>query len=200
MLTLEIRISPHGGLFERGRGGGGGAYLPKSVLRVGDYPRGRLIREWGLNQSFTVYINNILYFIDERNVADYADDNTQYAIDTIIDSLLGDNGTDVTTLIKWCCDNYLEISKTKCCQLILNQEDDCISVCIGNENIKNSKSEKLIGITIDSKLNLDEYITMLCKEVNLKLHALARISKFMNRKIKNDNDNSDASPNVDVPQ
>ena len=63
---------------------------------------------------------------------------------------------------------------------ITNQEDDCISVRIGKENIANSKSEQLIGITSDSKLNFNEHISTLCKNVNLELQAVARISKFMN--------------------
>ena len=48
---------------------------------------------------------------------------------------------------------------------------------VGKENIANSKSDKLLGITIDSKLNFNEHISVLCKQVNLKL---ARISMFMN--------------------
>ena len=72
------------------------------------------------------------------------------------------------------------MNENKCHLLITNQEDGCISARIGKENIANSKSEKLLGITIDSKLNFNEHISMLCKKVNLKLHALAGISKFMN--------------------
>ena len=56
-----------------------------------------------------------------------------------------------TILIKWFRDNYLKMNEDKCHILITNQEDDCISVRIGKENIANSKSEKLLGITIDNK-------------------------------------------------
>ena len=38
---------------------------------------------------------------------------------------------------------------------------------------------KLLGITIDKKLNFSEHISKLCKKVSSKLHALARISNFM---------------------
>ena len=82
---------------------------------------------------FNIYINDIFYFIDERNVANYADDNTPYAIETNIDSLVEDIETNATILIKWFRDNYLKMNEDKCHLLITNQEDDCISVRIGKE-------------------------------------------------------------------
>ena len=118
--------------------------------------------------------------MDEMKVANYADDNTPYAIETNITSLVEDIETDAAILIKWFRDNYLKMNEDKCLILITNQEDGCISASIGKEKKTNSKSEKLLSITIDSKLNINEHISMLCKKVNLKLHASARISKFMN--------------------
>ena len=45
--------------------------------------------------------------------------------------------------------------------------------------INSSNSVKLLGITIDDKLNFSEHVIKLCKKANQKLHALARISNFM---------------------
>ena len=118
--------------------------------------------------------------MDEMNVASYADDNRPYTIETNITSFVEVIETDAAILIKWFRNNYLKMNEDKCHLLITNQEDGCISASIRKENMVNSKSEKMLGITIDSKLNFNEHISMLCKQVNLKLHALARISKFMN--------------------
>ena len=46
--------------------------------------------------------------------------------------------------------------------------------------IHNSQSEKLLGIVIDKNLRFDEHVTCLCKKASQKLHALARVFKFMN--------------------
>ena len=46
--------------------------------------------------------------------------------------------------------------------------------------IHNSQREKLLGIVIDKNLKFDEHVTSLCKKASQKLHALARVSKFMN--------------------
>ena len=41
------------------------------------------------------------------------------------------------------------------------------------------KTVKLLGITLDNKLNFNEHVSNICKKANQKLHALARISNFM---------------------
>ena len=38
---------------------------------------------------------------------------------------------------------------------------------------------KLLGVTLDNKLNFNEHVSNLCKKASQKLHALARISNFM---------------------
>ena len=48
---------------------------------------------------------------------------------------------------------------------------------MGNE-IKNNASEKLLGITIDSKLSFNESVNKICDEASQKLNALARVSSF----------------------
>ena len=37
-----------------------------------------------------------------------------------------------------------------------------------------------IGVKIDNKLDFTVHVSNICKKAGLKLHALARISKFMN--------------------
>ena len=53
------------------------------------------------------------------------------------------------------------------------------SIILNNEVIECSKSVKLLGVTIDNKLDFSEHVTKLCKKVSSKLHALARISNCM---------------------
>ena len=63
---------------------------------------------------------------------------------------------------------------------ITNQRD--LNIVIENEIISACKSVKLLGITIDNKLDFTEHVSNICKKVNAKLHALARISSYMPRK------------------
>ena len=45
--------------------------------------------------------------------------------------------------------------------------------------IESSNSEKLLGVTIDSKLLFDDRITILCRKTSQKLHALSRVASHM---------------------
>ena len=45
--------------------------------------------------------------------------------------------------------------------------------------IESSNSEKLLSVTIDSKLSSDDHITILCRKTSQKLHALSRVASFM---------------------
>ena len=53
-------------------------------------------------------------------------------------------------------------------------------VDIGTAQIENTQNEKLLGITIDSKLSFDKHIQQICSRASAKLKALARIAPFMN--------------------
>ena len=64
------------------------------------------------------------------------------------------------------------------CKLITTKEN-APSVRIGNDIITCSNSVKLLGITIDNKLNFKEHLTNICKKTSNKLHALARVSNYM---------------------
>ena len=43
-----------------------------------------------------------------------------------------------------------------------------------------SVDEKLLGVTLDENLDFKSHVNAICKKVGPKLHALARISSYMN--------------------
>ena len=51
---------------------------------------------------------------------------------------------------------------------------------IGNFDINNSKSEKLLGVKFDHKPSFDDHISELCKKASRKIHALSRVASYMN--------------------
>ena len=85
---------------------------------------------------------------------------------------------DTSILIKWFKNNYLQMNPDKCKLLISNRDKD-LSLIIDNEVIECSKSVKLLGVTIDNRLDFNEHISKLCKKVSTKFDALARVSNFM---------------------
>ena len=44
----------------------------------------------------------------------------------------------------------------------------------------NSNNEKILGVNFDNKLTFHDHVSELCKKASKKLHALSRISHYMN--------------------
>ena len=63
--------------------------------------------------------------------------------------------------------------------ILLTGNDESLSVNVGDYKILNRGSEKLLGITIDSKLSFDDHVISLYKKASQKLHALARVAQYM---------------------
>ena len=64
------------------------------------------------------------------------------------------------------------------CHLLVSSDESC-TVKIEDFSIKNSTEEKLLGVKFDSNLSFEGHVTSLCKKASQKLHALARISHYM---------------------
>ena len=75
--------------------------------------------------------------------------------------------------------NYLKNNPGKS-HLLLTSRDEA-SIKIDDNDIKSSSSKKLLGVLIDNKLTFNEHVSKLCKKASNKLHALARISKYMTK-------------------
>ena len=127
---------------------------------------------------FNINFNDIFYFIPDSDMTNFADDNTPYTVEVTIDALLESLLKDTTILTQWFKDNYFRMNADKCHLLVCNHDKD-VSIILENEVIDCSNSVKLLGITIDKKLDFNEHVSKLCKKVSSKLHALARISNFM---------------------
>ena len=64
------------------------------------------------------------------------------------------------------------------CHLVVSSDESCTAK-IEDFSIKNSTEEKRLAVKFDSNLSFENHVTCLCKKANQKLHALARISRYM---------------------
>ena len=129
---------------------------------------------------FNIFLNDIFYFINDISIANYADDTTTYACDKNVTSLLEILQRETSIILDWLKINEMKSNDDKCHLLVVNHEEE-LSVKLGDELIDSSPSVDLLGVKIDNKLNFNEHVLKLCKKGNQKLHALARISKFLNK-------------------
>ena len=61
-------------------------------------------------------------------------------------------------------------------QITTNEERN---ISIGGQKIQNSRSEKLLRVTIDNKLSFTEHVHKVCDKASQKLRALLRLYNFM---------------------
>ena len=54
-----------------------------------------------------------------------------------------------------------------------------VNIRVGEVQIEESDEEKLLGVTLDKRLSFKKHVLTLCKKASQKLHALTRISIYM---------------------
>ena len=126
---------------------------------------------------FNIYMNDMFFFIPDINISNYADDTTPHTISKDTDSLIKILENKTNELNIWFKNNYMKSNDDKNHLIVTNCEN--ISAKIGNNVINSSTSVKLLGVTIDNRLNFTEHVSKICKKVSTKLHALARVSNYM---------------------
>ena len=83
-------------------------------------------------------------------------------------------------LFEWLHDNYLKVDSVK--SHVMLTTDNKLKINVKGSPISNEKMVKLLGVTVENKLSLEPHLNLVCKKVSQKLHALAKVSKFIAKK------------------
>ena len=125
---------------------------------------------------FNIFFND-LFLPAETEICNYADDTTVYVCGHELEQIASSLEIDFRELSDWFFDNKMKLNPDKCHLLIFGAKNADLSVNIGETIITESVEEKLLGITLDK--NLNKVINQLCSQAGQKLHALARISNYV---------------------
>ena len=94
---------------------------------------------------------------------------------------------DFTILPKWFYNNFMVLNPDKCSFMLLGVDDELqTNLVCGNKTLKNSKQEKVLGATIDKKLNFATHLLNITRNPNIKFNALTRVRKYMTTDQKNE--------------
>jgi hypothetical protein len=72
----------------------------------------------------------------------------------------------------------MKLNQSKCHFLTCGSPEH-LWIRVGDEKIWESQAERLLGMIVDKKLNFDLHLRTLCKKVNQKVSALARIVQIL---------------------
>ena len=99
---------------------------------------------------FNIFLSDWFLAVQNVDFASYADDNTIYDASDNIDEVIFSLQESSEKLFKWFADNQIKFNENKCHLIVSTNE--LVEIQIGDFTIKDSASEKLLGINIDSKL------------------------------------------------
>ena len=115
--------------------------------------------------------------MEDLDSASYADDTTIYMVSKK-ESVIRTVETSSSLLYGWFNNNLMKANSDK--SHLIMRCAEATTAMINGLPTDSSKTEALLGITIDHELKFNDYVNHLCKKASLKLNAFARIAPFMN--------------------
>ena len=126
---------------------------------------------------FNIFLCDMFLFCNDIGFASYADDNTPYCIGKTTQEVISQLEKSSKSIFEWFENNGMKVNPDKC-HLLLSKNEN-FEANINENRISNTRFEKLLGVTFDNQLNLNHHISKLCKTDSNKLHALARVSNYI---------------------
>ena len=132
---------------------------------------------------FNCFMNDIFSDITSKNstLFNYADDNSVGVKGRSKKSVQDILQLESKNIVNWCSRNQMEANPNKF-QVIYSHDSDSepFTNNINGSLIKGEPHVKLLGINIDTKLNFNYHISVICKRAAQQLNALKRLSAFLN--------------------
>ena len=127
---------------------------------------------------FNIHHCNLFYFMEDLDIASYADDTITYIVKENKKSVINTLETSSLLLFKRFNNNFMKANNDKIHTLLSFSELSTVVIdgCFIELNVK----EVLLGITIDRKLKIDDNVNNLCKKLCQKLNTLSCLAPFMN--------------------
>ena len=126
---------------------------------------------------FNIFLCDLFLKHEGYFFSNYADDTTPYVVANNTTEVV-ENLTNITQKVfTWFANNYMKANPSKCHLSLSTQEE--ANIQIANTTIRNSKSQKLLGVVLDNKLKFNIHVGNICHKANRKLNALARLKNYM---------------------
>ena len=143
------------------------------------FPQGSILGPILLN----MFINYLIFFIQETEVCNFADDTTIYSCSLNYKEAAHKLSNDTHIVLNWFKVNSMVANSGKFQIMFLGSKiDNCkITFAIGNKQTICKRELKLLGITIDQKLTFTKHIVNICSLANNTLRALTRIRRCISK-------------------
>jgi hypothetical protein len=131
---------------------------------------------------FNIFLNDLLLFARESELCNFADDNTLYSFGKTVNQVKSILKTDIKCVLHWFEINQMAANPAKFQVMFLGAKEPVTDFVVDNILFNVTNSVKLLGITIDNKLNFKCHTQNLCGKASSKTKALTRIRPFLSIK------------------
>ena len=135
---------------------------------------------------FNIFINDLFMFIRDAHLHSFAGDHTLSAAKKNLEDLKIIFNKESEKAIKWLNKNEMIVNPSKFQAIVLAKSRETISTTfhINDKEIESKDSIKLLGITIDDKLNFNSHISKLCNRASRQLNTLFRFNNYLTPQTK----------------
>ena len=131
---------------------------------------------------FNIFINDLLLWISNSELLNFADDNTISAAANTIAELISTLEKESQAAIDWFVSNKMVVNPNKFHAIVVKRNSkmkDSYSLNINQEVTNSENSVKLPGVEINNKLPFEKHFSTLVKKASNQLNAISRIQNFM---------------------
>ena len=116
---------------------------------------------------FNVFINDLLLFIKETDICNFADDTTLYACGKELDTISFKLEIETNRAIQWFKDNEIVANSSKFQLMFLSKYKNIEkNMYFDRQIIKSSNTVELLGITLDKNIIFKQHIQNICLKAN----------------------------------
>ena len=135
---------------------------------------------------FKIFVNDIFLFVNKCDLYNYADDNTLSKSDNTLQTVIESLEEDSTSLMSWFAFNKMQANPDTFQAIAIDNKTHKQNIVFDhNGNKINCDHEvKLLGITIDFKLDFNKHISKTSKKAARQLNVLKRIGSNLSRLAK----------------
>ena len=117
---------------------------------------------------FNIFINDLFVFVSSSNLSNYADNNTIYASGFNLEEVKSCLRSNFDAVTKWFYENHMDLNAGKCHFMCLGKDTRNETFIFKGVVMKNSKEQKILGVTIDNKLTFKSHIKNLVRKPHKK--------------------------------
>ena len=131
---------------------------------------------------FNFFINDLFLFIMQATLHNYADDNTLSYFSKTMPDLVRVLENETNVALTWLDRNEMIANPDKCHALLVRKDGENTTgqnISLQDHAIKSEETVKLLGVTLDNKLNFDTHISNFCKKAAKQLNVLKRLRSFI---------------------